>query len=375
MKRILLGSTTLAGVAAMAGAAQASDGVKLDVGGFFQTVYQGVFDKKSEGHFGNHRTTDHFTHNAEVWFKGETTLDNGLTVGARVELEAENANDQIDKSFVYWSGGFGKVQIGSMNDALENYCVAAPGGTANFSAFSPTLGWGSNDPLTSNPYCKSADNDSQKVMYTTPSFGGFQLAVSYTPSLNAETYVQAGVNGAGTPVIAEGTASHVVDAYATYAYKGDGWGLQVGGGGSWQLKQNHLTGANDGEGYAYQTGANFTFGGFSAGGIFEYRGIGGDDNNAWVAGGGAAYAFDAYKIGVQYSHGWYDSLFSGAGFGTDGHQSLDHVVATASYALAPGILLDAEIGYTWYKDTHDAKPDETDSYHAFSVGIGSALTF
>ncbi len=77
MKRILLGSTALAGAAAMTGAAQASDGVKLEVGGFFQTVYEGVFDKKSDGHFGNHRNTDRFEHNAEVWFKGETTLDNG----------------------------------------------------------------------------------------------------------------------------------------------------------------------------------------------------------------------------------------------------------------------------------------------------------
>src|SRR5689334_24638335 len=168
MKKLILGSTALAGIASLASAAQASDGIKLDVGGFFQTVYQGVFDDKGNNDFGNHRNTDRFVHNAEVHFKGETTLDNGLTVGAQIELEGENATDQIDKSFVYWSGGFGKIQIGSQNDALENYCVAAPGGTENFSAFSPTLGWGSNDPLTSNPYCKSADNDSQKITYTTP---------------------------------------------------------------------------------------------------------------------------------------------------------------------------------------------------------------
>src|SRR3954463_11573878 len=106
MKSILLGSTALVGAATLTSAAQASDGVKLDIGGFFQTVYQGVFDKKSGDHFGNHRNLDHFTHNAEIWFKGETTLDNGLTVGARVELEGENSGDQIHKSFVYWSGGF-----------------------------------------------------------------------------------------------------------------------------------------------------------------------------------------------------------------------------------------------------------------------------
>lgn len=292
MKKLLLGSSMLIGAGAVAGSAHASDGIKLEVGGFFNTVYMGVFDKKEGDRFGNHRNTDALQHNAEVYFKGETKLDNGLTIGARIELEGENATDQIDKSFVYWSGDFGKVQIGSQNDALENYCVAAPGGTANFSAFSPTLGWGSNDPLKSNVYCKSADNDSQKLVYTTPKFGGFQLAVSYTPSMNAETYVQDGVNGSGTPANPDGTAHHVVTTYATYAYKGEGWGVQAGAGGSWQLKLNHTPGANDGKASAYQTGANFTVGGFSAGGIFEYRGVGGDDNNAWIAGGGAAYAFE-----------------------------------------------------------------------------------
>ncbi|HVZ02874.1 MAG TPA: porin, partial [Dongiaceae bacterium] len=103
MKKVLLGTTALLGAGMVAGTAQASDGIKLDVGGFFQTVYGGVFDKKDNNHYGDHHTYDRFLHNAEVHFKGETTLDNGLTVGARVELEGENAGDQIDKAFVYWS--------------------------------------------------------------------------------------------------------------------------------------------------------------------------------------------------------------------------------------------------------------------------------
>ena len=374
MKKLLLGSSMLIGAGVIAQSAEASDGIKLEVGGFFNQVYMGVFDDKSRGHFGDERNTDAFQHNAEVYFKGETTLDNGLTIGARIELEGENAGDQIDKSFVYWQGGFGKVQVGSMNDALENYCVAAPGGTANFSAFSPTIGWGSNDPLHSNQYCKSADNDSQKIMYTTPNFGGFQFAVSYTPDMNAEMYTQQGVNNAGTPSNTHGVSHHIIDVYGLYGYKGDGWGMNFGAGGSWQLARND-TAPNDDKSAAYQTGLNFNIGGFSAGGIFEYRAIGGEDNNAWVAGGGAAYAFDAWKFGVQYSHGWYDGLFSTADFGPDGHQNLDRVVATVGYAVAPGVSVDAELGYTWYKDTHDAKPDETNGYRAFSAGVGTALTF
>ncbi len=376
MKRFLLGSSVLVGVGALAGTANASDGIKLEVGGFFNQTYEGVFDKKSNDRFGDHHNTDVFQHNAEVYFKGETTLDNGLTVGARIELEGENAADQIDKSFVYWSGGFGKVQIGSQNDALENYCILPPGGTPNFSAISPTLGWGSNDPIGSNAACKSADNDSQKLVYTTPNFSGFQLAVSYTPSNNAEDYTQAGVNGAGTPLDSAGKAFHIVTGYGMYAYKGDGWGVNWGGGGSWQLKFSPTAGGNDGKSNAYQTGLNLTVGGFSVGGLFEYRDFGGKHNDVWIGGGGIGYAVDAWKFGAQFTHGFYDGTagFSG-GFGTDGHKTLNHGVLTASYALAPGIILDGSLGYTWYNDTRSATPDDKDHYSAFSAAIGSALTF
>jgi hypothetical protein len=374
MKRILLGSTTLAGVAAMAGAAQASDGVKLDVGGFFQTVYQGVFDKKSEGHFGNHRTTDHFTHNAEVWFKGETTLDNGLTVGARVELEAENANDQIDKSFVYWSGGFGKVQIGSQDGPIGGYCILPPGATANFSAFSPNV-WGSNDPVGSNAACIDVLGNSQSIVYSTPSFSGFQLLVAYTPSNNAEDYTQAGVNAAGTPVIAEGTAKHSFAAYAMYNYAGDGWGIDWGGGGSWQTGFNRTGDTPDGRNQAYQTSGAFTFGSIAVGGVFQYFDQAGPDNDIWIAGAGAAYYGDGWGLGLQYSHGNYEGDFLGDGNGTEGAIKLNRVVATATYNLAPGIDLDADLGYTWYRDHRDAVPESEDDYEAFEVGLGSSLSF
>jgi len=376
MKRILLGSTALAGAAAMTSAAQASDGVKLDVGGFFQTVYQGVFDKKDTGHFGDQHNVDHFTHNAEVWFKGETTLDNGITVGAHIELEGENAADQIDKSWVYWSGGFGRVQIGSQDGPIGGYCILPPGATSNFSAFSPNV-WGSNDPVGSNAACIDVLGNSQSIVYTTPNFGGFQLLLGYTPSNNAEDYIDAGVNSAGTPVNPDGTAHHSFAAYATYSYAGDGWGIDWGGGGSWQGKFNGTPGGNDGKSQAYQTGLNFTFGNFGVGGVMEYFNTGGDDNNAWVAGGGISYGVDAWTVGLQGSHGQYDGIGPALSFDANpgGSRKLDRIILTGNYALGPGVDLDAELGYTWFKDTGDAADGDTDKYTAFSAAIGSKLTF
>jgi len=380
MRPALLRSTMLIGIGSLAGlafgaSAEASDGIKLEVGGYFSSAYVGVVDgSRDAGHFGNDRNHDALKHDAEVHFKGETTLDNGLTVEARIELEGENDDDQIDKSWVAFSGGFGQIRLGSQDDALETQCLGAPGGTANFSAFSPT-GWASNDPIGSNSYCFSADNDSQKITYLSPTFSGFQLAVSYTPSANAEDYTQQGVNNAGTPSNPHGTAHHIVSAYATYLYEADDWSINVGGGGSWQLAFNDTPGVSDGKSQAYQTGIDLTFGNFSAGAIFEYFDQGGRDNDIWIAGGGLAYAFDPWTLGLQYSHGRYDGDFLGDGFGTDGGENLNRVVATVNYSLAPGVDLDADLGYTWYRDTRGATPDSLSHYNAAEIGIGSSLTF
>jgi predicted porin len=374
MKKVLLGTTALLGVGTIAGAAQASDGIKLDVGGFFQTVYQGVFDNKDKGHFGDHRTTDRFLHNAEVHFKGETTLDNGLTVGAQIELEGENAGDQIDKSFVYWSGGFGKVSIGTQDGPIGACPVFPPGATANFSGFSPAS-WGSNDPIGSNSVCGD-HNNSQSIKYTTPNFAGFQLVVQYIPSTNAEGYQQQGVNNAGTPSSIDGQSQHDFAAYVTYSFAGDGWGVDFGGGGAWDGKENGTVGISDGNSSAYQTALNVTFGNFAVGGIFEYYDVGGQDNNAWTAGGGASYGVDAWTVGIQGSHGTYNGL-SAFTFNQNpgGHRSLNRVILTGSYEMGPGVLLDAELGYTWFHDSGDAATSDTDSYHAVDVGIGSKFTF
>jgi predicted porin len=368
-----LGTTTLMGVGALAGGAQASDGIKLDVGGFFQTVYQGVFDNKSEGHFGNHRTTDRFVHNAEVHFKGETTLDNGLTVGAQIELEGENDNDQIDKSFVYWSGGFGKVQIGTQDGPIAACPVFPPGATANFSGFSPAS-WGSNAPVSSNAVCTDVVSDNMTIKYSTPNFAGFQLVLAYSPNAGAIDYTTPGVNGSGTPNIFPGTAAHNYAAYLTYTYAGDGWGVDWGGGGSFFGKTRSCPGLDVcTNAQFYQSALTVTFGNFAVGAIGEYFNNGGSDNNAWVAGGGASYGFDAWTLGIQGSHGWFAAANGGNGDG--GNITQDRIILTGSFELAPGVLLDAELGYNWFRNTADGIVDAEDSYSAFEAGIGSKLTF
>ena len=166
MKCLLRTTTALVGVAVTAGPAAAAEPIRLAVGGFFREAYMVNFDDDGEGELGNERNTDGFFNDAEIFFMGMTTLDNGLSVGARVELEGEdNEGDQIDEAWIHFSGGFGEVRIGSTDEALVGACILPPGGTDNFSAFSPNQ-WAANvspfapgfPALTSNAVCIGVDD-------------------------------------------------------------------------------------------------------------------------------------------------------------------------------------------------------------------------
>ena len=342
MKKVLLGTTALLGAGLVASPAFAADGIKLGVGGFFKTAYMMNFDDDSEGEPGNERNTDGVFSDAEIHFTGSTVLDNGLEVGARVELEGEDdAGDQIDEAWIYFSGGFGELRMGSDDDALANACIVPPGGTGNFSAFSPNQ-WGANTH-TSNSVCSGVDDrgDAQKFVYITPSFAGFQFTGSYTPNGGDERHGDGVGAHLGMPANADGESRHNVSGYLSYQFDGDGWGLTAGAGASFEGHVEQAPGPDRDEQEFYQAGLNLTFGNFSVGGVFEYYNDlldQGDDNiDTWVAGAGIAYSFDAWTVGLQYSHG--DSENDGS---NGGESTQDRAVLTGNYAMGPGINIDAE---------------------------------
>jgi len=390
MKKVLLGTTALLGAGLVASPAFAADGIKLGVGGFFKTAYMVNFDDDSEGEAGNERNTDGIFSDSEVHLTGSTVLDNGLEVGARIELEGEDdAGDQIDEAWIYFSGGFGEVRMGSDDEALANACIVPPGGTGNFSAFSPNQ-WGANT-FTSNTVCSGVDDrgDAQKLVYISPVFAGFQFTGSYTPNGGDERHGDGVGAHLGMPFNSDEESRHNLAAYLSYSYEGDGWGLTAGGGASFEghVEQSGPGAADRDEQQFYQGGLNLTFGNFGVGGVFEYFNNGAffaesfdsegpdpsQDADQWTAGIGVSYAMDAFTVGAQYSHGDYD-IEHGEG-ADDSDATIDRVVLTGNYAMGPGINLDGEVGYTW-QDTSGPDFDEgTDNYDSLEIGIGTNITF
>ena len=383
MKKVLLGTSALFGAGLVASPAFAADGIKLSVGGYFRTAYQINFDDDSEGEPGNEHNTDGFFSDSEIYFRGSTTLDNGLEVGARVELEGETDSDQIDEAWVFFSGGFGEIHIGSEDNALANDCIMPPGGTANFSAFSPNQ-WGANT-FTTNSVCAGVDDrgDAQKIYYVTPNFGGFHVALSYTPNGGDERHTEVAGPHVGMPFNNDGESRHNLSLYATYQYEGEGWGVTAGAGAGFEGHVEQQSGADRKESDYYQAGLNLSFGNLAFGVVGEYfndinsrEAFGADpaiDRDGWAVGAGIAYSMDPFTIGAQYSHG--ENTLERSEGGDDSEATLDRIVLTGAYALGPGIKIDGELGYSWQDTEGEDFGEENDNYDSLEIGIGTAFTF
>jgi hypothetical protein len=174
----LLASTALVASAAAFAAAPAS-AAKLKLGGYFEQWVGFASDGVNASATAPHSEFD-VQQDAEIYFSFKEKLSNGLTVGGRVEMEAQEGTSGYDENAIYVSGAFGKIQIGS-NDV-------AAAGVGNVDAVGP-VGINKSDAKKWLPGLVATINsdndlgmsDEQNVMYTSPKMNGLQVAVSYTP--------------------------------------------------------------------------------------------------------------------------------------------------------------------------------------------------
>ena len=89
MKKLLLGSTALVAGGLMAAPAMAADPIKIGLGGYYQFfvnagAIEGVY--ALNGNSLQYKGLS-FYQEGEIYFNGQTKLDNGTTIGLQVELE------------------------------------------------------------------------------------------------------------------------------------------------------------------------------------------------------------------------------------------------------------------------------------------------
>jgi len=273
LKKQLMTTTALvaAGLIGTAGAANAQ--LKLGLGGFQEAIVGVASNNSPDGENRAHQAFD-VQHDGEIHFKASQTLDNGLKIRTRVELESSTQSDQIDEAYVDISGKWGAIRIGAEDNA------ASLMNTGTFGAWATNVGQNTNFDVTDwvlrpsggftfdlTQRLELGEGDSEKITYFTPRVGGVQVGVSWIPSGEEEA------NGsiAGT----EGTAIDVSRAWALATnYRAKLGGVGVG------MAAGYMAGNQPG-GQAAGEGGDF-----------------GGDPKGWTMSG--AFSFSGVKIAAGY---------------------------------------------------------------------------
>ncbi|HEX6977897.1 MAG TPA: porin [Alphaproteobacteria bacterium] len=345
MKKYLLGTTALvaAGMLATADTASAQtkvQPVQVSVGGYFYS-YLGWVDQDVDGPVAVDQQTD-----AEIHFNGRTVLDNGLTVGVRVELEANTESDQIDESYAFVEGAFGRIEAGTINNVAYRMHYKAPdvgkglvANEGNYPNWIQNITSSSfNDTALGQTSLRAGDNDSDKINYYTPRIAGFQLGVSYIPEMSQDrsttiarddftynTGWSAGINyvqsfgafdiaasaGYLTFEAPEGTTADDLKAFSAGLQVGFG-GFKVGG--SYAQIEDGVQVSN----------ANITATTFTGSTVQN-------DGQSWDV--GVSYTFGPAAVSVNYFHGENEPVAGGG----DDEWTLYQL--TGVYTLGPGVQL------------------------------------
>lgn len=196
--RKLLSLLSLGVFAAPVGA-QAAENIHLGMTGYFKGYM--VFAGQDEGTGADLRGVD-IIRDAEIHFVGETTLDNGLTVGADVGAAVEQGDTfDIQDSFVYFSGTWGRVNFGATDGAGYLLQVEAPAADPVYDGkdqyFTPFnyAGTGVTELSTIEfDYDHDMTTPVDKLTYFSPLWNGFQFGVSYTPEIKSASRSTNGVS-------------------------------------------------------------------------------------------------------------------------------------------------------------------------------------
>ena len=331
----LLGTTALVAAAFATAPAMAADKIKMKVGGYFVGSVAAVFDADilPAGTVGQDERTIRFGREAEIHFKGSTTLDNGIEIGVKAELEltedvtSGNQNDDvIDESYIWVEGAFGEFQFGDQDGIGDQMAFAAP---------SPFLETFVNDtdldPLGRQNGTTSGtrgggvaavvnatlddSSDSTKIIYFTPRLAGFQVGLSYAPEAEEIT----GDKGFTDSISGDDDGENIFEAGLTFEHSFNSVDIALGAtyltwdNNSTYTNGNTLAVQNTDDYDAFSFGGSVGFAGFTVGGQWAQRDAvraDRDEITDWNL--GATYGTGPWTFGLEYGERNSDDALVGA---------------------------------------------------------------
>jgi hypothetical protein len=395
MKKQLLTTTALvaAGVLTVSGAALAGK-PKLTIGGGTEQII-GVGSNSDSFDATNGQRTGIDQHSdGEIHFNGSVTLDNGIKIRTRVELESNsgengvaggNSNvingapgtvrggagggsfDIIDEHWMRISGSFGEVRLGSGDAAGQAMTTGYLGtwatGVGQLLAFDTTDWIQSSAAISANTVGRvDLSSDAEQISYYTPRMAGFQVGVSYIPTDQEDVNNQRALAAAGDR---DGWSLGV-----NFNKKFGGVGLGIAAG----YATEDETAANRSDREVWGVGARVDFSGFRiAMSWVEREEQHSTLTNVTNAGGNG---FETFEIGGRYSFGANavsiahlsseSQASQASGFNGD-----EAVVTSLAYrrTLGPGVFWRVNLMFAEFSDGATGAVNTSNDGEALTTGI------
>jgi predicted porin len=376
MRKILLGTTAVVGLALVAQAANAqgispgqaqgttltaapapsiagAGGLSVRLGGYYEFSGANIQDDNDRATrlnaaHGKARQRNDFRNDMELNVFVDGRAANGMQYGAVLEMQMDAQADttvDFDEMYGFFKGTWGEFRFGQEDSAASLLIVRAPaagalGGDAVWDEFVVNTG------LFSSPYLTSGindGNDATKIVYLSPQFAGFDAGVSFAPNRGEGEQAGTQRDRIGTATVPGALSGNEISVALRYRGTIGAVGLQAGAGAMWGDAPDRTPTAEFESISAYFFGAQIAAYGFAIGGEYSFGKYNGssvgraalrkglDDSNHWLA--GATYTIGSVVLGAVYGQGSQDNG------GT--LKDRDHTVMGVGllYNLAPGLGL------------------------------------
>ncbi len=321
MKKLLLAGVAVGSLALASAPAHAE--LEVNLGGYFKG-YGAFVDQDDDVSDVNGFD---IVRDTELHVGGETTLDNGLTVGVQIELDVDGGDGaDVDESYAYFSGNWGRVNFGAEDGAAYLLQVAAPSADTNFDGlrqYINPVNFAAADATFDDftiDYDHAPTGNSDKLTYLSPVFSGFQAGASFTPDSdgNADD-----IEGIGTDDVAD-DIGQTYEIGVRYEGQFQQVGVIAGAGYSHGELEEEGTLTDDRE--VWNVGLDLDIGAFGVGAAYI------DDNRSLDDSD-----LETYVIGVDYTTGPFIIGASYLNADAEDVIDVDRYAAGVTYEYGPGM--------------------------------------
>jgi hypothetical protein len=337
--RLLLGSTALvsAGVlfaGAVPAEAQNSSPIVVTLSGYTEVGIKAATNETNINGLPDSGYTGYMDTEVHIQAVGKT--DSGITYGSYVAMDlyanenADNSGVNTDEANLFFSGGFGRVELGRQDGAEDVMFVGAEDAQSGTGGID-----GDNTNLPSVYHI--SNGDSAKAIYYTPRVGGFQLGANVTPNQSDNGGINCSANDPTCPFAGVGTAGYGFAGGANWVGSFSGFDLTLSAVGAFTHNNGEVLDPQDIPNFTNNdqkdaaVGALLGLGGLSFGGTLGHNF---SFNEGTFAGAGLKYKFGNASASVGYNH-----------WSPDNGSDQNFFVVSGDIGLMPGVTLKADVAY------------------------------